>query len=95
MHVLVTTHTRGVFFGVLDEDNTPNAVTLTDARNAVFWSSGTRGWMALAADGPDADCRIGPRVPSLRLFGVSAVVECSPEAVLAWEAEPWANGPGQ
>jgi hypothetical protein len=95
MHVLVTTHTRGVFFGVLDEDNSPGDVTLLDAQNAVHWTSGTRGWMALAADGPDADCRIGPKVPSLRLFGVSAVVECTPEAVAAWKAEPWRSSPGQ
>ena len=89
--VIVTTHSRGVFFGYVDEDNSPANITLTDARNAVYWSSGTRGWMALAADGPDEDCRVGPKVPRLRIFGVSTVVECTPEAVTAWESEPWAH----
>jgi len=94
--VLVATHTRGIFFGYIatpEDDKAPGIVTLTNARNAVHWTDSTHGWLALASTGPDSECRVGPPVPSLRLYGVSTVSECTPDAVAAWELEPWNDRP--
>ena len=88
MHVLITTEYRGVFMGELDErDN--DSVTLTHARNCVYWSRKIRGVFGLAATGPDSECRIGPAVPRLTLRKVTSITECTDAAVAAWEAEPW------
>ncbi len=87
-HVVVTTKHRGVFFGVLEEQN-GGSLTLTDARNCVYWDHATKGYLGLAAKGPQAKCKITDAAPRLTLYGITSVVECSDEAVEAWEAAPW------
>lgn len=87
--VIVTTEARGVFFGYLASEPSREQVTLTEARNCIYWSEETRGFLGLAERGPQSGSRIGPAVPSLTLFGITAVVECTPEAVTAWETAPW------
>ena len=94
--VVVTTKHRGVFFGCLEDETgdkvtltTGDKVTLTGARCCVYWSAGTRGFMGLAATGPASGSRVTSAAPKIDLYGVTAVVECSPEAVKAWEAAPW------
>lgn len=89
--VLVTTTMQAVFFGYLEEDASPASVTLTDARVAVYWDSGVRGFLGLASDGPSDKCRISPKVARVKLQGITTVTDCSPEAVEAWEAAPWAT----
>ena len=88
--VVVTTDTtrRGVFFGTLADDQ-GDVVTLTDARNAIYWSAETRGFVGLSAIGPQPGSKIGPACPSLRLNGVTSIAECSEAAITAWEAGPW------
>ena len=90
--VLVTTEHRGVFFGYMN-GNGPDGqkITIKRARCCVYWSADVRGFMGLAATGPNKNCRIGPAVPSLFLEKVTAVIECTPESAKAWEAGPW-NG---
>lgn len=91
-YVLVTTEFRGVFFGRLvsvDRDEFGTRVRLKDAQNAVYWSTETRGFMGLAATGPDENCRIGPIVPSLCLEKVTSIVTCTDDAVAAWKQTPW------
>jgi hypothetical protein len=89
--VLVTTEWRGVFFGYIDAfpETTPAEITLHKAQMATYWSAETHGVFGLAADGPRAGCRIGPPVARKLLNKVTSVTECSPEAVAAWEAQPW------
>ena len=86
--VLVTTEHRGVFFGYARETSGPTIV-LERARLCVYWSADVRGFMGLAADGPTANCRIGPAA-DIQLRGVTSVVEVSPGAVAKWEGAPWA-----
>ena len=88
--VVVTTdvNRRGVFFGRLAEDN-GEEVTLEDARNAVYWSAETGGFLGLASRGPQRGSRVSPAAPSIRLNGVTSVSVASEEAVAAWEAGPW------
>ena len=55
--VLITTEFRGVFFGWA-EDTGGDTVTLTNARNCIFWPSENGGFMGLASDGPHRNARI-------------------------------------
>ncbi len=87
--VVVTTEHRGVFFGYVKRDETPAEIILTDARNAVYWSQSVQGVLGLAANGPKKDCRIGPAIPELALWKITAVMACTSEAVAAWEGQPW------
>lgn len=87
-YVLVTTEHRGVFFGIMNQDD-GKTVTLKNARNCIYWSRDTKGFLGLAATGPGLDCRIGPSVPSIKLDKVTAIVACTDEAVKRWESEPW------
>src|SRR3990167_9710521 len=86
-YVMVTTDKRGVFAGLLKKD-AGGVVTLTEARNCVYWSQDVRGFLGLAAGGPTAGCRIGPSVPEMELCGVTAIVTCTDAGRKAWEAAP-------
>lgn len=87
--VVVTTTHRGVFFGyATDVDG--EIIKLRAARNCVYWSSDIKGFMGLAATGPSKSCKIGPAA-DISLRDITSVIECSPEAVQAWEAAPWSR----
>jgi len=81
---IVTTEFRGVFFGYAD-DVSGDTITLTKARNAIYWSSKTGGFMGLASDGPGAGSRIGA-VSDIVLRKVTAVLPVTESAAAAWEA---------
>lgn len=88
--VLVTTKYRGVFFGYVDgEANAPGKLDLKDARNCVYWSSDCKGFLGLAATGPTPGCRIGPKVATITLYGVTSITPVAEQAVEQWEAAPW------
>lgn len=85
--VLVTTEFRGVFFGyVKDDKNLPSDITLTQVRNCIYWSADCGGFLGLAANGPTSGCKIGTRVPELRLFKVTSVSPVSDEAEKKWNS---------
>ena len=85
--VVVTTAHRGVFFGYAT-DTTGETITLTRARLCVYWSTDVKGFMGLAAGGPTPSCRIGPPA-DITVRAITAVLEVTPAAVLAWESQPW------
>ena len=87
--VVVFTEKRGVVFGYAT-DTSGDPVTLKRARMCVYWSAATRGALGLGADGPAQGSKITKSVPSIELRGVTAVMECSADAVKAWESAPWA-----
>jgi hypothetical protein len=86
---IVTTEHRGVFFGYLKSDQSPDRVILTDARNCVYWSSDVKGFLGLAANGPTKTCKIGPKTPELTLLKVTSLATCTPESAKTWEEGPW------
>ena len=86
--VLVTTAHRGVFFGYATETD-GETIALRASRLCVCWSADVRGFMGLASKGPTRQCRIGPPA-DITLRSITAVAECTPEAVKAWESGPWA-----
>src|ERR1700722_13989377 len=87
--VIVTTQHRGVFFGYAEETD-GDVIKLRNARNCLFWSRGVRGFMRLAATGPDKKPRVGPAA-DIEVRNITSVIECTPEAVKAWEAAPWSR----
>ena len=87
--VLVTTTHRAVFFGYAEETGGPT-IKLRAARNCTYWSSDLRGFLGLAATGPSKGCRIGPAA-DIELRDITSVVECTAEAVAAWEQAPWSR----
>jgi hypothetical protein len=85
--VLVTTEFRGIFFGyVKDDKKLPKEITLSNAKNCIYWSSGCKGFLGLAAKGPNKDCKIGEQVSEVTLWKITSVSPVSKEAVKNWEA---------
>jgi hypothetical protein len=87
--VLVTTAHRGVFFGYAG-DTDGDTIKLRAARLCVYWSRDVKGFMGLAANGPSANCRIGPPA-DITLRNITSVCEVSPAAVDRWESSPWSS----
>lgn len=85
--VLVTTSYRGVFFGYASSTN-GDTIKLRAARNCVYWPASQKGFVGLAAIGPQQGARVGPAA-DMELRGVTAILECTPEAVAAWERGIW------
>lgn len=86
--VLVTTEFRGVFFGYLkDDEKSPAQLTLTGARNCIYWT-GCGGFLGLAAAGPVKDCRIGARISELTLYKITSITPVEDGAEKAWESAP-------
>jgi hypothetical protein len=88
--VIVTTEYRGVFFGYA-EDTSGDVIALTGARNAIYWSSMTGGFMGLAGEGPGVGSRIGAR-SDITLRKITAVLPCTEAAAAAWEEAPVYRG---
>ena len=87
--VLVTTLHRGVFFGYVEGPATTRHLHLYDGRNCLYWSVDVKGFLGLAATGPSASCRVGPKA-DMFLRDITSVTAVTPEAVLRWEQGPWA-----
>jgi len=88
--VVVTTEHRGVFFGyVLDDSKAPAQITLSRARNCVYWAANVRGFLGLATSGPLEGSRVGPAAAEFVIYKLTSVVTCTPEAVDAWERASW------
>ncbi len=88
--VVITTEARGVFFGYVVEGNKlPIEIELEQARMCIYWSTETKGVLGLASTGPGKGCRITHPIPKLTAYKVTAVLDCSPEAVEAWEKGVW------
>ena len=83
--VLVTTEFRGVFFGYADDTSGEN-ITLTNARNCIYWSSANGGFGGLASEGPANGARIGAVVEKINLRKVTSVAEVTPAAVEKWKS---------
>ena len=89
-YVVVTTDStrRGVFGGILLSEKN-DVVELAQARMAVYWCSNIKGVVGLSVTGPLKGSRISPACPKIRVNGVTAVMDCTPEARAAWEAGLW------
>lgn len=86
---IVTTDKRGVFFGVVTKE-TKDSLVLKEAQMCVYWHSSVRGVLGLASSGPNNQCRITKAIPSIKLNGVTAIMDCTNEAVENWKQCFWA-----
>jgi hypothetical protein len=82
--VVVTTAHRGVFFGYAD-DTEGETIFLKRSRLCLYWSADLRGFMGLAAVGPNGSCKIG-LAADITLRSITAVMEVTPEAEAKWNA---------
>ena len=83
--VLVTTEYRGVFFGYADPaELASDTITLTGARNCIYWPSEQGGFMGLASEGPAKSARIGARA-DITLRKITATAPVSEVATAKWE----------
>ena len=83
--VLVTTEFRAVFFGYA-EDTSGDNITLTNARNCIYWPSANGGFGGLASEGPAKGARIGAVIERIDLRKVTSVSEVSAVAAEKWGA---------
>jgi hypothetical protein len=87
--VVVTTQHRGVFFGYAKETDGA-IINLRAARNCIYWPTENKGFMGLASMGPVKGSRVGPAA-DIALRDITSVIECTSEAVQAWEHAPWSR----
>ena len=83
--IIVTTQHRGVFFGLVQDDQDMNARTmaLKDARCAIRWGT-TNGVAELAATGPGKNSKIGSAVDLDALHDITAVWAVTEAAAAKW-----------
>lgn len=83
--VLVTTKHRGVFFGWIDPASKAlSTLTLKKCRNCIYWASSCGGFLGLAANGPNSDCKIGTEAPEVVLHDITSVSDVTEEAASKW-----------
>lgn len=87
-YVLVTTSHRGVFAGFAS-DTSGSTIQMRQARNCIQWR-GLHGFLALATEGPNSQCRIGPAA-DFEARDVTGVAVVTPEAQAKWETSPWSK----
>lgn len=83
--VIVTTTFRGIFFGYVEGPTLgKDPIQLKGARMAIYWGT-TQGFMQLANTGPTPKSRISARA-DVEVRNVTSILDCTPEAIEAWEA---------
>jgi hypothetical protein len=84
--VLVTTEHRGVFGGLVpqDQDFTARTIRLERARMAIYWGT-TRGVMELAESGPTSKSKISAEATIEALHDVTAIMRIADEAWAKWQ----------
>ena len=85
--ILVTTKHRGVFGGLVDDDQDlrANTMSLKEARMAIRWGT-TKGLMQLADSGPTSNSNISAPADIPVLHDITAVFEIKDEAWKKWTA---------
>lgn len=90
--VVVTTEHRGVFFGYVDQasfETHVKTVQMQSVRVVTVWTKEMHGFLGLTVIGPSGSCHVSPGCIEGKIHDVTGVWRCTPQAVKAWEAEPW------
>lgn len=84
--VLITTEHRGVFGGLIpdDQDLSAKAMPLKQARMAIYWGT-TEGLMELCESGPTKTSKISAVADIAMLHDITAVFVISDEAWVKWQ----------
>lgn len=85
--VMITTAHRGVFAGLIedDQDLTAKAMPLKAAKMAIYFGT-TKGVMQLAETGPTSNSRISAPADIPMLHDITGIFEITPEAWKAWQS---------
>lgn len=87
---LVCVKPKVVLFGyATEEEMRKDKPKLERCRMLVYWPTENHGLLGVAADGPKPGAKVTPAVPFLCPTEVEGYMLCTPEAVAAFEAEPW------
>lgn len=83
--IIITTQHRGVFFGMVpeDQDLTARTMQLKQARCAIYWGT-TKGIAELAESGPTAKSRIGAPADLDAIHDITAVWSVTEGAAQKW-----------
>lgn len=83
--VLVTTQHRGVFAGLIpnDQDLTVKAMPLKSAKMAIYWGT-TKGLMELCDTGPTGKSKISAPADIPMLHDITAIFEITDKAWEKW-----------
>jgi hypothetical protein len=86
--VLVTTAHRGVFGGLIpdDQDLTVKAMPLQEARMAIRWGT-TKGLMQLCDSGPTPDSKISAPADIPMLHDITAIFAITDKAWEKWQTK--------
>lgn len=86
--VLVTTKHRGVFAGLIpdDQDLTVTQMPLKSARMAIYFGT-TRGLLELCEDGPTTKSRISASADVPMIHDITAVFAISDQAWEKWQIQ--------
>ena len=84
--VLITTEYRGVFAGLIedDQDLTARSMPMKSAKMAIYWGT-TRGVMELCDTGPNSKSKISLPADIPMLHGITAIFDISADAWKKWE----------
>lgn len=85
--VLVTTEYKGVFVGLVpdNQDMDARSFPLMQARMAIRWGT-SKGVMQLAESGPTSSSLISAKADIPALHGITAVFSITPEAWEKWQS---------
>ncbi|MCI5040055.1 MAG: hypothetical protein MRY81_10260 [Donghicola eburneus] len=85
--VLITTKHRGVFAGLVpdDQDMTALSMPLKSARMAIYWGT-TKGVMQLAETGPTSKSKISATADVPMLNDITAIFAITDEAWSKWQS---------
>jgi len=85
--VLITTVHRGVFAGLIpdDQDLSAKAMPLQYAKMAIYWGT-TRGVMELAETGPTANSKISAPADIPMLHDITAIFAITDAAWQKWQS---------
>lgn len=85
-HVLVTTAHRGVFAGMIedDQDLSVKAMPLKNAKMAIYWGT-KRGLMELCDTGPTSSSKISAPADIPMLHDITAIFGISEKASEKWQ----------
>jgi len=67
-----------------DAKKLPEQITLTRAKNCIYWSADCKGFLGLAANGPTRSCKIGAEVGELTLWKITSVTPVTKDAEEKW-----------
>ncbi|MGB3537901.1 MAG: hypothetical protein WBA42_07050 [Mesorhizobium sp.] len=83
--VLITTSHRGVFAGLIpdDQDLAARSMPLKSAKMAIYWGT-TKGVMELCEVGPNSSSKISAVADIPMLHDITAVFDVSPTAWEKW-----------